>query len=113
MLSVPDAWLPHLAELDRQLAEIDPSYRLHQVKSKWGGLRYYLEEPGLLPCCQAWLDAHPLPDDADDAAREASDAAFEAHDRAADHDRQYAERQALRDRMDVLIRAAEQASYRW
>jgi hypothetical protein len=34
-------WLPVLVELDRVLALIDPEYQIHQIKEKFGGLRYY------------------------------------------------------------------------
>lgn len=34
-------WVPIVVELDRQLNEIDPDYKLHQVKEKFGGLRVY------------------------------------------------------------------------
>lgn len=34
-------WYPILAELDQQLSAIDPDYVVHQVKEKFGGLRYY------------------------------------------------------------------------
>ena len=35
-------WLPIVEELDRQLAEIAPDYEIHQIKEKFGGLRYYV-----------------------------------------------------------------------
>ncbi|MHB8189259.1 MAG: hypothetical protein ACYDHP_02295 [Ferrimicrobium sp.] len=34
-------WYPIAVDVDRQLAEIDPAYIVHQVKEKFGGLRYY------------------------------------------------------------------------
>lgn len=34
-------WYPLLVELDRQLVAIDPDYVVHQVKEKFGGLRFY------------------------------------------------------------------------
>jgi hypothetical protein len=40
-LGVPDEWIPRLIQLDAELAEIDPGYEIHQVKIKFGGLRYY------------------------------------------------------------------------
>lgn len=36
-------WLPIVEELDREIAEIDPDYRINQIKEKFGGLRYYIE----------------------------------------------------------------------
>lgn len=34
-------WWPLLADLNAKLAEIDPDYRIYQIKEKFGGLRYY------------------------------------------------------------------------
>jgi hypothetical protein len=42
-LAVPDAWLPHLVELDTRLSETAPAYRVCQIKEKFGSLRYYLD----------------------------------------------------------------------
>jgi hypothetical protein len=36
-------WYPLLVELDEQLGALLPNYVLHQVKEKFGGLRYYWE----------------------------------------------------------------------
>jgi len=38
-------WYPLLVELDEQLRALAPNYVIHQVKEKFGGLRYYWE-PG-------------------------------------------------------------------
>jgi hypothetical protein len=48
-IGVPDAWLPHLAELDAAIAAIDPHYKLAQVKEKFGGLRFYVRHAGTTP----------------------------------------------------------------
>lgn len=40
-LSVDPGWYPLLTRLDAQLAALDPEYEIHQVKEKFGGLRYY------------------------------------------------------------------------
>lgn len=40
-ISCSAGWYPIIVELDRQLAAIDPDYELHQVKEKFGTLRYY------------------------------------------------------------------------
>lgn len=40
-LSIDAGWYPIIARLDAQLATLDPDYELHQVKEKFGGLRYY------------------------------------------------------------------------
>ena len=54
--AVPDEWLGHLAELDERLAQIDPTYQVDQIKTKWGTLRYYISDPGANPCCVALLE---------------------------------------------------------
>lgn len=38
-------WYPIVVELDRQLEELAPSYQVHQVKEKFGVLRYYYALP--------------------------------------------------------------------
>ena len=53
LLRIPDGWgrwircdrgwYPLLVELDEQLRGLFPKYELHQVKEKYGGLRYYWE----------------------------------------------------------------------
>lgn len=42
-LSIDAGWYPIVVRLDTQLAALDPVYELHQVKEKFGGLRYYTE----------------------------------------------------------------------
>lgn len=36
-------WLLIVEELNQKLAEIDPDYEIHQIKEKFGGLRYYVK----------------------------------------------------------------------
>jgi hypothetical protein len=36
-----EGWWPIIAELDRQIAAIAPGYEVHQIKEKFGGLRFY------------------------------------------------------------------------
>jgi len=40
-ISCDAGWYPIIVELDRDLAALDPDYELHQVKEKFGGLRFY------------------------------------------------------------------------
>lgn len=40
-ISCGAGWYPIIVELDRDLASLDPDYELHQVKEKFGGLRFY------------------------------------------------------------------------
>lgn len=42
-ISCDRGWYPLLVELDEQLRALLPNYVLHQVKEKFGGLRYYWE----------------------------------------------------------------------
>jgi hypothetical protein len=44
-ISCDRGWYPLLVELDEQLRALLPNYLIHQVKEKFGGLRYYWE-PG-------------------------------------------------------------------
>lgn len=37
----PDGWREIVEETDEMLAFIDPEYQIHQVKEKFGTLRYY------------------------------------------------------------------------
>jgi hypothetical protein len=39
-------WYPIVTGLDERLAAIDPNYAVHQVKEKFGTLRYYAEPSG-------------------------------------------------------------------
>lgn len=51
-------WYPLLCELDEKITEIFPDYEVHQVKEKYGTLRYYIGAPELNPqCC---LDMHDI-----------------------------------------------------
>jgi hypothetical protein len=43
-VSTAPGWDDAVLELDRELSAIDPEYRLLQCKSKFGGLRFYIEE---------------------------------------------------------------------
>jgi hypothetical protein len=52
LLRIPDGWgrwigcsrgwYPLIVRLDAQLAALDPEYTVHQVKEKFGGLRFYI-----------------------------------------------------------------------
>ncbi|MGI8677454.1 MAG: hypothetical protein ACR2LX_01955 [Jatrophihabitans sp.] len=44
-------WWPIIADLDHQIAAIAPDYKVHQIKEKFGGLRFYygLDEVGSDP----------------------------------------------------------------
>lgn len=40
-LSVDAGWYPLVIATDAELARLDPDYRVHQIKEKFGTLRYY------------------------------------------------------------------------
>ena len=41
-MEIPDCWLHLVLEIDEQITEIDPEYRICQIKEKYGELRYYV-----------------------------------------------------------------------
>jgi hypothetical protein len=42
-------WYPLVVSVDQQLAEVDPDYVIHQVKEKYGTLRFYCSPCGDQP----------------------------------------------------------------
>ena len=42
-IGVGRGWYQLIIDLDHHLAEINPDYAVHQVKEKFGGLRYYID----------------------------------------------------------------------
>ena len=48
-LAVYEAWIPYIEKLDAELEALIPRYEVHQVKDKFGGLRYYFEVPADTP----------------------------------------------------------------
>lgn len=42
-VDVQEAWFPIIEKLNRDLLNLDPDYRVFQVKEKFGDLRYYYE----------------------------------------------------------------------
>ena len=48
-LAVYEAWIPYIEKLDAELEALIPGYEVHQVKDKFGGLRYYFEVPADTP----------------------------------------------------------------
>jgi hypothetical protein len=40
-----DPWYPILLNTDEGLEELMPGYNINQIKSKFGGLRYYINAP--------------------------------------------------------------------
>lgn len=61
-ISCAKGWYPLIIELDGKLAEIFPDYQLHQVKEKFGTLRYYIGFPDLRVQCETdMLASQPIP----------------------------------------------------
>lgn len=55
-------WYPLLVELDRQIAALLPEYEIHQVKEKYGTLRFYWGIPEREPaCCTELAQQDPRP----------------------------------------------------
>lgn len=51
-ISCDKGWYPLIVALDKELAAICPDYELHQVKEKFGTLRYYFTIPHIeTQCC--------------------------------------------------------------
>jgi hypothetical protein len=55
-IDVESGWYPLVADVDRQLRNLDPDYIVHQVKQKYGTLRYYCWPSGDEPS-RSTLDA--------------------------------------------------------
>jgi hypothetical protein len=54
-IQVAPGWHRIVLDLDDALAKLDPNYEVHQVKEKWGGLRYYcsLDTPEAIALIEA------------------------------------------------------------
>lgn len=42
-IDVDEGWYQLVMDCDRELTQIDPDYKIAQVKQKYGGLRYYFQ----------------------------------------------------------------------
>jgi hypothetical protein len=63
-LACGPGWYQIVVRLDRAIAQLCPTYELHQVKEKFGTLRFYWEFPPLRPhCCidRDMTDPYPYP----------------------------------------------------
>lgn len=61
-ISCDAGWYPLLVACDRAPAQIAPDYQVHQVKEKFGVLRFCFDVPQEgLPCCAHFQSAHPRP----------------------------------------------------
>ena len=58
-ISCDRGWYPLIVRLDAQLAALDPEYTVHQVKEKFGGLRFYMSseaDPDVQEAMRALID---------------------------------------------------------
>lgn len=61
-ISTDKGWYALIVRLDEQLAALAPDYEVHQVKEKFGSLRYYFGLPSLVPeCCRQLEVDDPRP----------------------------------------------------
>ncbi|MDR0849348.1 MAG: hypothetical protein LBN10_10010 [Propionibacteriaceae bacterium] len=119
-LSCDAGWYPLITKLDADLAALAPDYVVHQVKEKFGTLRYYAELPSVADpqCCEHWKVEHPRPNQEDRAALDEWIVLFEMHDETPEHmalmdaayDSWVTRHEALQPRFTELIRTAEEAS---
>lgn len=55
-------WYPIIVRLADEIAELLPAYEIHQVKEKYGTLRFYWGAPHREPaCCEAFRERDPRP----------------------------------------------------
>lgn len=123
LLRIPDGWgrwigcsrgwYPILVELDEQLAALFPGYELHQVKEKYGGLRFYWAEgeratdPGDPEPALPVLDDHAQPAE-NDAVWAAWESAHDDWQQRLDRYLQTDEGAARRAAFDRRLQLAEQ-----
>jgi hypothetical protein len=63
-ISCGPGWYPLLVRLNKALAALVPEYEVHQVKEKYGTLRYYIGFPTIEPvCCEQLHADDPRPFD--------------------------------------------------
>jgi hypothetical protein len=61
-VSCDAGWYPLLVRLDENISALLPEYEIHQMKEKYGTLRFYWGLPELLPvCCQDLNETDPRP----------------------------------------------------
>lgn len=56
-ISCEKGWYPLIIELDQKLTDMAPNYEIHQIKEKFGTLRYYISLPNPEPECCIHLDS--------------------------------------------------------
>jgi len=133
-ISCGPGWYPIVVRLADEIATILPEYEIHQVKEKYGTLRFYWGVPDRqLTCCQRFNEEDPRPGEGaiigpfapkhreagEQQRLEAWFARFEAHLASDEHRRcdeaahaavVWGETKAIGARIEALIDAAEAAS---
>lgn len=68
-----DPWYPILVSTDEKLGKLIPGYNIAQIKEKFGGLRYYIDYPDVIPVgTPSWLDTEEkVRDEVDSVIRRA------------------------------------------
>lgn len=123
-ISCGAGWYPLLVQLDADISAIAPDYEVHQVKEKFGGLRFYFGLQHRYPaCCIRVFEEFPVPprEDADreewSSANRAQWDALIAHVASGEHDSEEQERlqselSEIEEVVDAIVRAAEDRSIR-
>lgn len=130
-ISCGAGWYGLLVDLDERIAAVAPDYHVHQVKEKFGTLRFYWSLPDLQPACcveRAELDPCPhraVPSQRDDlpatvvnefdawCAREREHLESPDHtaaEAALDASGVYSRRELLASKIGELVAAAERAA---
>ena len=104
-ISCGPGWYPIVVRLDTELAAIDPGYVVHQVKEKFGGLRYYAEASPPR-CCQASEGPRPAEPEDHRAGQDWEQARVTHHD-SLEHATATAARAARQAAIDAAIAQAE------
>lgn len=91
-ISVAPGWYKIVADLNRELSYLDLNYEVHQVKEKFGGLRFYFGLSPLpnFPCCEEFESKNPWPRSSWVVGDPKSEEYTEAFNKWADaHDKHY------------------------
>lgn len=111
-IAVEPGWYPLIVELDQKMAEICPNYVLYQVKSKYGGLRYYFELPDLTCCEQTWTQYNQWkkdnPQTTDIEQERYMQNLFDLHENTVEHKSAAKKQQDDYKKMQALVETYEQ-----
>ncbi len=64
-IDVEPGWYPLIIEVDRKLSNVDPNYKVQQIKQKFGTLRYYCWPSGDEPSPTALVAFETITDEAE------------------------------------------------